>query len=106
MLPSMAYVGAAIVYLTFLCLLGFATGLLIAVVSWRSPTRRGMLMDFALPGTVAVASAILLAVYQSARGLTLADAPSLIPVAIGSVVLRHVVVMLRGATKSHHSRPR
>jgi hypothetical protein len=98
MLPSIALVGSVIVYLTFMCVLGMLTGLLIALLSWRRPTGRDMLMDFVLAGTVAIASAILLAIYHSARGITSTGAPSLIPIAVGSVALRHVVVMLRRAT--------
>jgi hypothetical protein len=106
MLPSVAIVGSVIVYLAFLCVLGILTGLLIALVSRRRPTRRDMLVDFVLAGTAAVASAMLLTVYQQARGLTSTGAPSLIPIAVGSVALRHVVAMLRRATYSHHSKAR
>jgi hypothetical protein len=96
MLPSIFIVGSTIVYLAFLCVLGILTGLLIALVSWRRPTRRDMLMDFVLAGTAAVASGILLAVYDHARDNT-STGPSLIPIAVGSVAVRHIVVMLRRA---------
>jgi hypothetical protein len=98
MLPTAFYVWSTIVYLAFLCVLGILTGLLIALVSWRRPTGRDVVLDFVLAGTAAVASATLLTVYHRARDIPESDAPSLIPVAVGSVVLRHVVAMLRRAT--------
>jgi hypothetical protein len=91
MLPAMALVGSAFVYLVFLCALGALTGTTIALLSRRKPTRRDTLVDIMVAGTAAVLAAILLAVYHSVRGLSISEPPTLIPIAVGSVLLRHVI---------------
>jgi uncharacterized protein (DUF2062 family) len=95
MLPSIALVGSALVYLAFLCALGVATGVSIALLSRRRPTGREMVIDLVLAGTAAVLSAFALTVYQRARGLSSSGPPTLIPIAVGSVTVRHIVRLLR-----------
>jgi multisubunit Na+/H+ antiporter MnhB subunit len=95
MIPSNALWIFATAYSLFMGAAGAVTGVLISLLLRRRPSGRDALIDFVLAVTAGLAVAILLTAYQRLRGISSSGGPSVIPVAIGAVAIRHFLIIRR-----------
>lgn len=95
MVPSIVFWGSALTYLVLMGVIGGVTGVVISLVLRRRPSGRDAAINFLVAVTSAVVIAIFLAVGDDILGATVSEPLSLVPIAVGSVVLWQLVAIRR-----------